>query len=371
MPGIKPKEKIKKEIQKQLSTLNKEERRKMLSDLYWQDVKKRGKIFDVTFKELFRLSKRPIIDFINAATNSHYTYNAKVKLENTEFITPFGGLLRPDAIISVEENNTVSYYHFEAQMDYDKTIALRIFHYGLYHSLSELNGVQNGHEMVYRFPDYQAVVYLERCEAKSKVTFIFSEDKELVFEPKTIKLWDYSSDTLKENGMYLLLPLKLIELKKACESSRGNKEKLTELRDEIKETTIKINLHIKALQDEGVIDKQDTDKMYGLLMNLNDYMFRNYMENEGVELKEAREELDVMARSLYNDVFLVGKAEGKTEGKAEGKVEGKAEGLLSVAYNLLKMNFTKLDIIKATSLSEKEVNDICERFLREQQLASQ
>jgi predicted transposase/invertase (TIGR01784 family) len=53
-----------------------------------------------------------------------------------------------------------------------------------------------------------------------------------------------------------------------------------------------------------------------------------------------------------------GKAEGRAEGKAEGRAEGKAEGRVEVARNALQLGMSIDDIIRLTSLTREEVENL-------------
>ena len=57
-----------------------------------------------------------------------------------------------------------------------------------------------------------------------------------------------------------------------------------------------------------------------------------------------------------------GRAEGLEKGRAEGLEEGRAEGelgkALDIARNLKSMGFSLADIVKATGLTEEEINKL-------------
>ncbi len=59
-------------------------------------------------------------------------------------------------------------------------------------------------------------------------------------------------------------------------------------------------------------------------------------------------------KTILNETF----SEGKIEGKAEGIIEGELLGIRKIALNLKKMGLSIIDIIKATGLSEDEIEKL-------------
>ena len=90
-------------------------------------------------------------------------------------------------------------------------------------------------------------------------------------------------------------------------------------------------------------------------------------------LDEAREKLKIARmtkaelnsyyRHLDNVVILrdnieTATWEGKMEGLAEGLAEGRKEGIIEVARSLKSMGFKAEEIVKATGLSEVQIDDL-------------
>jgi predicted transposase/invertase (TIGR01784 family) len=67
-------------------------------------------------------------------------------------------------------------------------------------------------------------------------------------------------------------------------------------------------------------------------------------------LKQYRDTIAVM-----HGQFLEGEAKGRAEGEAKGRAEGEAKGREEVARQLKLMGLPINDIVKATSLTEEEV----------------
>ncbi len=63
-------------------------------------------------------------------------------------------------------------------------------------------------------------------------------------------------------------------------------------------------------------------------------------------------------KTILNETFSEGKAEGKIEGKAEGIIEGELLGIRKTALNAKKMGLSISDIVKMTGLSEEEIKEL-------------
>ena len=59
---------------------------------------------------------------------------------------------------------------------------------------------------------------------------------------------------------------------------------------------------------------------------------------------------------VQNDVFGTSKLEGLIQEREEGFVQGRAEGKAEVARNLKQMGFPLDNIMRATDLTEEEIN---------------
>ena len=66
----------------------------------------------------------------------------------------------------------------------------------------------------------------------------------------------------------------------------------------------------------------------------------------------------VILRDNINTERAEGRAEGKAEGLAEGRAEGLAEGISSVAKNMKEMGVPIELIVKATGMSEKDIEGL-------------
>ena len=66
--------------------------------------------------------------------------------------------------------------------------------------------------------------------------------------------------------------------------------------------------------------------------------------------------LDAIA--VQKDAFDTARIEGREEGLVQDREEGEYQKSLAIARNLKQMNLSVTDIIKATGLTEKEIEEL-------------
>ena len=89
------------------------------------------------------------------------------------------------------------------------------------------------------------------------------------------------------------------------------------------------------------------------LKRLNDDIeFTEFLSAE----EEARKTQNTLINAAKSEGLELGIIQGKKLGIDEGKVIGISQGKIEVAKNLLDLQMKISDIVKATGLSEKEIN---------------
>ncbi len=64
------------------------------------------------------------------------------------------------------------------------------------------------------------------------------------------------------------------------------------------------------------------------------------------------------AEIVHRKEINTARSDGYNDGKQEGKREGRKDTATSIAKNLLKMNLSVKDIMKATGLSKKQITTL-------------
>jgi len=60
----------------------------------------------------------------------------------------------------------------------------------------------------------------------------------------------------------------------------------------------------------------------------------------------------------YEEGIAEGRAEGRAQGIAEGRAEGELEKSLEIARNLLSLGIPVSQVLKATGLTQEQINKI-------------
>lgn len=123
-----------------------------------KDVAKEKIKLDQMMKVLFKLSKRVMVNLLNALFNEDYDYT-KVSIEysNSEFVDDDFDRLYGDIFITVRTENKSFSYHIEFQTLNDNSMAIRMFRYG-FEKAVERAGDSTNEEITLYYPK-QLVIF--------------------------------------------------------------------------------------------------------------------------------------------------------------------------------------------------------------------
>ena len=155
-------------------------------------VRTKGKehnIYDRTFKEMFQISDRMVIRFINSLFDENLleTEDLSLKQMSPEFVSNDRSI-QMDMLLELKGNHTK--YQIEAQT-YADEMSIRMFEYGSKSAMRDKYvSLADEHHIYLPFPR-QAVIYLKsnkNTPDNLKITVIFPDNQEKTYEIKTIKL---------------------------------------------------------------------------------------------------------------------------------------------------------------------------------------
>jgi hypothetical protein len=81
---------------------------------------------DELIKRLFHLSKKPLINLLNALYDDHLNKTAQVDYGSTEFIRDDLVKSIADTFINISFGKTIYRYHIEFQTTYNQNIVIRM-----------------------------------------------------------------------------------------------------------------------------------------------------------------------------------------------------------------------------------------------------
>lgn len=254
------------------------------------------KSINTILKEVFYLeSKKPIIDFLNKLYDYKLSYNSEIIYLDKENINSedYKELQEEVNILIIDGNREIE-FRFRFQNRRGLNIDIRVVNY-----IINLN------------------IEPEVCEESVSYLFVLEEDKKLPEEynfivktngleytyiTKVIRYWDYSVDTIYKNDMYLLVPLKLINLKKKLslinKSIKGNLTKkskiILDVNSEINKIINDIKKSINKMLQEELITFNDYNSINNIVMDVFNYY--NVSLGNLLEIKEI---------SLYNEIISI------------------------------------------------------------------
>ena len=241
-------------------------------------------IYDKIFKKILTLSGPAVIDMINGLFNTSHPRDSKITYNWTEFIDDSLKKVLADTIITINDKYL---YHMEAQIENDSDIVFRVFDYGYKHaeqnkirdteSISDNNN-SPAHYHLY-FPEPQ-IIYIDSSASTPDEYILeihFASQGSFIYKVKTFKIQDYSAEDLDQRKMIILIPFKLLALRRiiAKERTRENLDALHSLIYDDILGSIKKNVEV------GNLTIADGIKLQNMTTLLYNHIYSGYEELEG------------------------------------------------------------------------------------------
>ena len=164
---------------------------------------------------------------------------------------------------------------------------------------------------------------------------ICQEDRSMEYVTKVVKLSDYTSDSIAEKKLLIMIPFFLFNYEKKLKSSNSRDETMeAALRDckKLAETLNRLD-ETEYTKDELVDLKEAFDKV-------NEYLFKGYPEiTEEVE--------KIMGGNVYVTRSEILRKEGREEGRIEGAIE------IMIGMNCSESDIV-LKLMQTFNLSEED-----------------
>ena len=235
-------------------------------------------IYDRMFKRIERLSNKAVISFINGVFHKDYPEDSTITYSNTEFIDHTLQKVVADKILTV---NGCDSYHMEAQLYEDDEIVIRFMEYGFHHALSTITQLTLGDpnkKCTMRYPQ-QILIYLDldpsaRIPDEYPITIQFPSGKEITHRIPVLKFQEKELSEIRDRHMVILLPFRLLRLRKKIEKERS-KESVRQLlllyRNDIIEP-------IDKAYEQGFLTWKDRLYLMALARRLSKHLYERYEE---------------------------------------------------------------------------------------------
>lgn len=230
-------------------------------------------IYDRIFKRIFALSTLAIINMINALFHTNYSQESVITYPNKEFVSRFLKDRLADVILTI---NGIHTYHFEAQIQKDKNIVLRIFEMGFQYAMETR---EENQKLIFPEP---IVIYLSkenRIPEESGVLLDFGKQGQFEYKVKNYVYLDHDVRELNQKKMVILIPFQLLRLKEIIHKN-PTRENFTKLQELLQHDILE---NIEANAKVGNITLEDASQLIELTRQLYDHLYEHYYEMGGCE----------------------------------------------------------------------------------------
>lgn len=266
-------------------------------------------IFDDVFRTMIEKMPYLAVPLINEVFHTSYPENVKITQLRNEHQQEDGEIITDSCLLIGKKM-----YHIECQSTDDTTMTIRMIEYDF--AIAIGNAEKQNRRYRIEFPK-SCVLFLRSSENTPdnlEADVIFPDGRTHVYSIPTIKMADYTNDSIFEKNLLMLLPFYIMRYEKQGHDLSENPELFQILLNEYEE--IRVNLE-KELTETGKAELY-TD-LTKLIVKIADHIFRkedNVRKGIG----------DIMGGKVLELESERLKALGKAEGKAEGEAIGQARG---------------------------------------------
>lgn len=222
-------------------------------------------IFDDVFRTMVEKMPYLAVPLINEVFHTSYPENVEITQLRNEHQQENGEIIT-DCCLKIGRK----LYHIECQSTDDITMAIRMIEYDF--SIAIENAQKRGRRYRMEFPK-SCVIYLRsnrNTPDSLEIEIVFPDGKIHLYQVPTVKVDNYTKDSIFEKNLLMLLPFYVMRYEKNAHDISENPEKMKQLLDEYEEIRQKLS---EELTEEGKSD------LYTNLMDwiakIADYIFRN------------------------------------------------------------------------------------------------
>ena len=265
------------------------------------------KIYDITFKRMFRLSGKMLIKFVNKVFEKNFPLDSEVRFLDPNSEDDENTVLEKDIYFEICGER----FQIEAQ-SYWGDMMFRLFEYAVSNPEDGYEKTDADHA-VYRMPK-QAVVFLKGKNKKRNklyIKLILPDDQEVEYSVNAVRALGYTPKELVENDLEILLPFQIIRMYNKVNDYNGyTDEKKNIFLSDFKNMCTDIRNTMDSLLTDERITNDEYHNMIDIIKSLNEYVYSNI---EDIRKKGADSMLQEKC-VLWSDKI---KAEAKAEAKAE------------------------------------------------------
>ena len=266
-------------------------------------------IFDDVFRTMIEKMPYLAVPLINEVFHTSYPEDVKIVQLRNEHQQEDGEIITDSCLLIGKKM-----YHIECQSTDDTTMVIRMIEYDF--AIGIEHAEKRGRRYRIEFP--KSCVLFLRSSGNTpdylEVDVVFPDGNIYVYSIPTIKISDYTKDSIFEKNLLMLLPFYIMRYEKKGHDLNNNPELFQILLNEYEE--IRINLE-KELTETGRSELY-TD-LTKLIVKIADYIFRKEEDvRKGIGEIMGGKVLELESERL--------KAEGEAIGQARGEAIGQIQG---------------------------------------------
>ncbi|MED3831616.1 hypothetical protein P4575_27905, partial [Priestia megaterium] len=182
---------------------------------------------------------------------------------------------KADCFFTVSDNNVEEQFHVEFQLKNDKTMALRMYEYGLLKAATDAYFNNDTQKVV--LPK-QLVIFIEEnknIEDKLRLEVVNDGETSIIYI-QTYKVWEDDILSLLTKKMYALLPFVPFSFRKEMEKVSNDTDLLTKKTSELMVKYYEIAEHLSHFYEQNELTYNDLDKLYNALNHITTHIFEKY-----------------------------------------------------------------------------------------------
>ena len=222
-------------------------------------------IFDDVFRTMVEKLPYLAVPLINEVFETSYPENVEITQLRNEHQQENGEIIT-DCCLKIGRK----LYHIECQSIDDTTMAIRMIEYDFAIAIENAQKINRRYRI--EFPR-SCVIYLrsnKNTPDSLEVEVIFPDGKLHLYEIPTVKMENYTKDSIFEKNLLMLLPFYVMRYEKEVHSFSKNPEKMQQLLNEYEEIRQRLN--------EELAEERKSDLYADLtdwIVRIADYIFRN------------------------------------------------------------------------------------------------
>ena len=230
------------------------------------------KIYDITFKRMFKLSSKMLIKFVNQIFDKSFPLDEKAVFLNVNTENEDNVSLEKDLYFEICGEK----FQIEAQAYWDDMM-FRLFEYAV-NSTDDNYERKDSTHAIFRMPK-QAVVFLKDTNKENDklyIKLILPDEQEVEYSVKAIRALGYNPKELADNNLEILLPFQILRMwNKVKDYNKYSESKKQSFLEKFSKMCKDIVDTMDFALDNNSITNDEYQQMLLIMLDLKNYLYGN------------------------------------------------------------------------------------------------